>query len=286
MPAWIMVALRTLASIVVLFFLTKLLGKRQVSQLSFFEYITGITIGSIAAYASAEAGYEWYLGLISMAVWAVVVLLVEILQVRSKKLRDLTDGKATVLVKNGKLLEDNLKKERVTIDELLEQFRKKNIFSLADVEFAVMEPSGEVSILPKKENMPITPKMLGIKVAEEQEPQTVIIDGRILDEPLANAGQNRNWIYTELEKLGVALENVSVGQVDSYGQLTVDLYDDQLEIPEPQERAVLLTTLKKCQADLELFALSTQNTTSKQMYEECAKQLQETIKETKPYLLG
>lgn len=90
----------------------------------------------------------------------------------------------------------------------MEQLRKKMVFKVADVEFAIMEPSGDINILLTKENQPLTPKQMGIQVAPEKESQVVIMDAKILDEPLAIAGLNRGWLNTELEKLGVTIENV------------------------------------------------------------------------------
>ncbi|MDQ0062181.1 DUF421 domain-containing protein [Paenibacillus harenae] len=285
MPDWLLIALRTLLAIVILFGMTKLLGKRQVSQLSFFEYITGITIGSLAAYISLDLDARWYLGIVSLSVWVAVTLGIEFLQLKSKKARDFIDSRSTVLIKDGKIMEENLKKERLTTDELMEQLRKKNIFQAANVEFAVMEPSGDINVLLTKENQPLTPKHLGIKVAPEQEPQTVIMDGKIMDEPLATIGLSREWLNTELETIGVAIENVFLGQVDSYGQLYVDLFDDQIVVPKPQKKASLLATLKKCEADLEMFSLSTRAPKAKKMYEECAKDLERVIEEIKPLLI-
>lgn len=168
---------------------------------------------------------------------------------------------------------------------LWNSFEKKNVFKAADVEFAVMEPSGDISVLLTKENQPLTPKHLGANVGPEQEPQTVIMDGKIMDEPLATIGLNRQWLDTELEKLGVSIDNVYLGQVDSYGQLYVDLFDDQIKVPEPQKKAALLATLKKCEADLEMFGLSTKEQNTKQMYEQCSKALEKIIDEVKPLLI-
>ncbi|MDR0268435.1 DUF421 domain-containing protein [Paenibacillus sp.] len=284
MPEWVEVITRTLTAVVVLFALTRLLGKRQISQLSFFEYITGITIGDLAATISLDVKGTWYLGIISLSVWVLVSLGIEFLQLKSKKARDFIDSKSTVLIKDGKILEDNLKKERLTNEELLEQLRGKDVFKASEVEFAVMEPNGDVNVLLKKENQPLTPSHLGIKVGPESEPQTVILDGKLMDEPLATRGLNRKWIHTELEKLGVLLENVYVGQVDAYGQLYVDLYDDQIKVPEPQQKATLYADLKKCQADLEMFSLSTNWPEAKTMYEQCSIPLEQVISDVKPLL--
>ncbi|MDT3698040.1 MAG: DUF421 domain-containing protein [Thermincola sp.] len=284
MPEWLEVVIRTVLAIGVLFIFTKILGKRQIAQLSFFEYITGITIGSIAAYISLDLNATWYHGVVALFVWSAVVYGLEYISIKSKIARDIIDGKGVVLVKEGKVLEDNLTKAHITADELLEQLRQKNAFKFADVEFAVLEADGKLSVLMHKENQPLTPKHLGIKVGPEQEPQTVIIDGVIMDEPLATLGLNRGWLNTELNKIGVTVENVFLGQVDSHGQLTVDLFDDKLKVPEPQQKALLLATLKKCEADIEMFALGSQDKASKAMYTQCSKQLQEVISSVRPIL--
>ncbi|MFD0617969.1 DUF421 domain-containing protein [Paenibacillus sp. GCM10027629] len=284
MPEWLEAALRTLVAVLVLFFFTKVLGKRQVAQLSLFEYITGITIGSLAAYISMDLEKHWGLGIISLAVWVGVSFIIEMIQLKTKKLRDFIDSKSQILIKDGKILEDNLKKVRVTSDELLSQLRKKNVFNAADVEFAIMESNGEFNILLKRENQPLTPKHLGIKVSPDKSPEAVIMDGKLMDEGLAAFGYNRNWLNRELETLGVAIENVYLGQVDSYGQLYVDLYDDQIQVPEPQKKATLFATLKKCEADLELFALSSENEAAKALYTQCVEQMDQVIADMRPLL--
>lgn len=284
MPLWLEVVLRTLLVIVVLLFYTRLLGKKQISQLTYFEYVTGITIGNLAGYATLEDSMHWAIPMLAITVWAAVSLAVDYLLIKSKIIRNVVEGKGTVLIKDGKILEDNLKKERYSADELLYQLRQKNAFRAADVEFAVLEASGELSVLLKPEHQPLTPAKLGLKVPNMPEPQTVIMDGKIMDEPLATAGLSRAWLHTELEKIGVAVENVFLAQVDGYGQLYVDLYDDQLKIPAPSNLSLLWAVLKKCAADLELFALSTQNDNAKQMYEQATKTLNEHLERLRPYL--
>ncbi|KWX69690.1 DUF421 domain-containing protein [Paenibacillus jilunlii] len=284
MPEWLEVVWRTVFAVVVLFFLTKLLGKRQVSQLSFFEYITGITVGSLAAYISLDTDKTWHLGVIALVVWVAFSLGIEYLQIKSKKARDFIDFKSTVLIKDGKVLEDNMKKERLTTDELLAELRKKDVFKLADVEFAIMESDGAINVLLTRENQPLTPKHLGVKVAPEQETQAVIMDGEIMDEPLDALGLTRGWLQGKLEKLNLSPENVYLGQVDSYGELTVDLYTDSVEVPQTQEKPQLYALLKKCEADLELFSLSTSNEQAKKMYGQCSEQLQSLLKQLKPFV--
>ncbi|MGH0454460.1 DUF421 domain-containing protein, partial [Bacillus paranthracis] len=272
LPEWTLVILRSVFILIILFAITKWLGKRQISQLSFFEYIAGMTIGDIAAQVSTGLDSKFFHGVFAILIFAVVPFLTGILSLKNKTARDFFEGKSTVLIKDGKILEDNLKKEKYTSDELLELLRGKDAFSVADVEFAVLEPSGELNVLLKKDRQPLTAKDIGLKVANEKEPQTVIMDGNVLDEPLSASGHNRAWLHAELEKLGVVIENVFLGQVDSYGQLTIDIYNDKLQMPSPQNKPLLLASLKKCYADLELFSLETKSKSASEMYSKNAKQ--------------
>ncbi|WP_028561105.1 DUF421 domain-containing protein [Paenibacillus pinihumi] len=286
MPMWLSIVVRSLTALAVLFLMTRVLGKKQISQLSFFEYVLGITLGELAGFISTDIEAHFIHGFIAMLVWFVVPFLVEILTLKSGLLRHWFEGKGRIMIKNGKILEDNLKKERLTADELLEQLRGKSVFNMADVEFAVMETNGELSILLKKDKQPLTASQLGIKLVNEVEPQTVIIDGNYMDAPLSTLGLNRGWLNAELEKIGVTVENVFIGQVDAYQQLYVDLYDDKLQVPAPQSKALLLANMKKLQADLELFALSTRDKNAKQMYSANAARLDDLISGLKPALQG
>ncbi|MDR6998431.1 DUF421 domain-containing protein [Neobacillus niacini] len=286
MPGWVLIIARSLIFLLLLFLTTKLLGKKQISQLSFFEYVAGITIGSIAGEVVTGLESNMVHGAIAIIVFGLVTFLGDILSLKSKKFRDVMDGRGAVVIKDGRVLEENLKKEKYTIDELSALLRQKDIFRIADVEFAVLEPRGNLSALLKKENRPLTPKDLQMKTANEKEPQTIIMDGKILDEALRSSGKSRGWLTTELEKLGVTLDNVFIGQVDSYGELTIDIYDDKLQVPNPQQRPLLMAMLKKTHADLELFSLATNCKESKDMYTKNAAIVQNAIDQLAPYLNG
>ena len=286
MDGWTMILFRSILFILLLFFTTKILGKKQISELSFFEYIAGITIGSIAGEVVTGLESNIYHGALAMIIFGAVTLGVDFLSLHSKKFRDFVEGKGTVIIKDGKILEENLKKEKYTIDEISALLRQKDIFRVADVEFAVLEPRGNLSALLKRENRPLTPKDLQMKMPSEKEPQTVIMDGSILDEALRSAGKSRRWLQMELEKLGVTLENVFLGQIDSYGDLTIDIYDDKIQVPSPTQRPLLLAMLKKVQADLELFSLGTDDEKAKQMYKSNAEKMQKEIEKLTPYLNG
>ncbi|MEK4620394.1 DUF421 domain-containing protein [Bacillus sp. FSL K6-0273] len=284
LPEWTLVILRSVFILIVLFAITKCLGKRQISHLSFFEYIAGMTIGSIAAQVSTGLDQKFFHGVFAILTFASLPFFVGILSLKNKTARDFFEGKSTVLIKDGKVLEDNLKKEKYTSDELLELLRGNGAFSIAEVEFAVLEPSGELNVLLKKDSQPLTAKNLGLKVPNEKEPQNVIMDGNVLDEPLSASGHNRAWLHSELEKLGVVIENVFLGQIDSYGQLTIDIYNDKLQMHSPQNKPLLLASLKKCHADLELFSLETKSKKASEMYAKNAQKIEAILNKT-AYLL-
>ncbi|GIN88586.1 hypothetical protein J6TS2_49720 [Heyndrickxia sporothermodurans] len=284
-PNWLEVILRSLTTLVILFFLTKMLGRKQITQLTLFEYIIGIAIGGIVAKISTDVNGNFLNGIYSLIIWTLVPLALTFISLKSKKFRNFFNGEPVIVIKDGKIQEDHLTKEKYTVDDLTKLLRKKNTFSVADVEFAVLESNGDLNVLLKKEKQPITPTDIQLNVAPGKEPRTVISEGMILDEALAYTGFNRSWLKAELEKLNVALDNVYIGQIDSYGKLTVDIYDDKIQLPNSQERPLLMATLKKCQADLEMFTLATESKSAQVMYKNNALRINKMIEKLKPFLI-
>ncbi|WP_173918496.1 DUF421 domain-containing protein [Halobacillus sp. Marseille-Q1614] len=284
MVDWLSVLLRGVLFLVALLLVTKLLGKKQLSELSFFEYVSGITIGSIAAEVIMGLENNIWHGLLGIAVFAFIPFLFEILSLHSKKIRDFVEGKGTVIIKEGKILEKKLKKEKYTIDELLQLLREKDVFNINEVEYATLEADGKLSVLLKKENRPVTGKDLGLNQSNEKETFTVIMDGEFQDQQLAAAGKTRAWVEGELNQLGMPVDNIFLCQIDSHGQFAVDVYDDKIQIPSPQEKPLLLASLKKCQADFELFALAARDKDAKKIYEKNAQKLQVSLDKLTPLL--
>jgi len=228
MPAWLEVSLRTVMAVIILFIMTRILGKRQISQLSLFEYITGISIGNLAAYLSLDTDTNWILGVVALSVWVSMSLGIEFLQMKSKKARELLDGKPTIIIQNGKILEANMKRERLTSDELLELLRTKDIFDVSQVEFAIMDTSGELNVLLKKEHQPLTPADIHLPVSPEKFSMSVIMDGKILEDSLKRIGLNRDWLASKLKQIGTSSDKIYLAQVDSQNKLYLDPYDDSM----------------------------------------------------------
>src|SRR5699024_10766192 len=154
---------------------------------------------SLIAITILEPKIPFLSGIAAIFVWFIIPFLADLLALKSKTIRDLVQGKSTVMIKEGKVLEDNLKKERLASDDLLYHLREHNIFRVADVEFALLEPTGKFSVLPKTEQQPITKKDMQQTMPQQSEIHTVIMDGEILLEPLSELGRNPAWLKLELE---------------------------------------------------------------------------------------
>ena len=148
-----------------------------------------------------------------------------------------------------------------------------------------MESTGDMNVVLKSDKKPVTAKDLGIQTSPEGAPQTVILDGNVINESLSNLGLNQGWLNTQLELLGIYLDNVFIGQVNSKGELYVDLFDDIIEVPKCNVREILYANLEKVQSDLMSFALETEDEKLKSSYEKDSVILKKVIEELKPYLL-
>lgn len=226
MMEWARLLLQSIIALVVLYGAARLLGKRQISELSFFEYIAGITIGDIAASVSLEMKPNWYNGLIALTVWVGIPVLMEIVDLRSLAIRKILDGQARVLIKDGKVLEGNLKKERVTVDELDGLLRAKSVYDISHVKLAELEPDGKLNVLVKAEHQPLTAADLGIAVPDEKPKHTVILDGRAVEQGLNQAGLSKRWLEAKLRRMGVGIGEIFMAEADGSGALYIDRYDD------------------------------------------------------------
>ena len=285
MQQWIQIVLRSASLFFLLLILTRLMGKRNITRMTPFRFVSYIVAAVIAALLSVNLIENLSFGLLALGVWVLFPIALEYLSIKSKMVHDLINGKETVLIKHGKIMEESLLQTRLTGEELLRELRSKNAFTLADVEFAVMEDTGDINVLMKSDKQPLSSFGLGKKVAPQAEPQTIILDGTILNEPLFSLGLNKEWLGIQLESTGVSLDNVFIGQVDSSGDLYLDLFDDSVELPQPKVKEMLYANFEKVQADLMSFALETQNETAKKMYSEHAGTLKQLMEKLEPYLL-
>lgn len=208
--------IRALISLTALFLITKLLGKKQVSQLSLFDYVIGISIGNFAAEMTINIESQYANGLTAVLVFGLVAYLVSILTMKSIKLRRFFMGTPTILIQNGKLIEQNLKKVKFDINELLEECRINGYFDISQIEYALMEANGEVSILPKGEYLPVTIKDLNLKASKQELVANIIIDSRIMHNNLKNMKKDKAWLEKELKIKGYkTLDNILLATLDN-----------------------------------------------------------------------
>ena len=285
MDTWLIILLNSFVLFFLTLVITKSLKKKPLSRATTFDFISYSVISIIIALISLNIAGNISFALVALAVWVLMPIILDYAAMKSKWVYNILHGKERVLIKNGKVMEDNLSKERITGQEFLQEMRFKNAFNLADVEFAVMETTGDINVSLKADKKPVTSFDLGKQVAPKAEPQTVILDGNILNEGLTNAGLNHDWLKNQLQIKGVALENVFIGQVDSSGDLYVDLFDDMIQIPKTQIKEMLYASLQKTQADLMSFSLDCDDKEAKNMYSENAKKLDQILKKLEPYLL-
>ncbi|MBO8156372.1 MAG: DUF421 domain-containing protein [Bacillaceae bacterium] len=285
MPTYIEMILRAIAIFFILFILARILGKKQISQLTFFDYVTGIAIGSMAASVAIRQDQSFLYGFFGLMVFTLLSLLFSFLSIHSLSLRTLIEGKPTTLIKNGEVLEDNLKKARLTHADLMMGLRRKNVFKLSDVESAVLETNGLISVMKKSQTQPLTPKDIGLSVQSESEPYLVIVDGHVLEKRLSYLGYTKEWLKGEIVKQGAKeFDDVFLAQIDSQGNVFVDLRKDQNRSEKVPQKPLLAAQLRKVQADLEMFALQTDDQNAKQMYYSQSKELDNVIQMVNPYM--
>lgn len=284
MPLWVVILLRSLFIFFLLLFLVRIMGKRNPSRLIPFRFVIYVILGVMAA-LTAVGVIPILPGVLVLAVFSLFPVGLDLLSSRSKFVHDIVNGRETVLVKEGKIMEENLNKGRLTGEDLLRELRYKSVFSVNDVEFAVMESNGDINIVLKSDKKPVTPKDLEWKVSPQTEPQTVILDGSILNEPLTEMGLNQNWLFQQLESMGIAQENVFIGQVDTAGELYVDLFDDSVNLSKPRVREMLYANLEKAQGDISGFALETEDPEAKEIYAGSAQKLEGLLEKLRPHLL-
>lgn len=285
MDTWLIILFKSIILFFIAILITRYMKRKTLARATPFDFISYSVVAVLIPLISLGIISNFYFGIITLVIWAVMPLLLDLASMKSKTIYNLLHGKERVLIKNGKIMEDNLSKERITGQEFLQIMRSKNAFNLSDVEFSLLETNGDINVSLKADKKPVTSYDLGKKVPQKSEPQAVILDGNILNEGLTNAGLNKGWLNTQLEAQGVPLESVFLGQVDSSGDLYLDLFDDMIQIPKSQVKDMLYANLLKCQSDLMSYSLDTDNEEAKNMYSKNAKKLEELINKLEPYLL-
>lgn len=213
---------RSLLSIVALFLLTKMMGRKQISQLNLYDYVVGITIGSVAAEISTNLDTDFWGGIVVMAVYTIVSVMLSFFTEKSIILRRFIIGVPIVMIEKGKIIEASLKKSKFDVNELLQEARINGYYDLSQIEYAVMEANGKVSFLPKSKYVPVTPSDMKLKVDKKGLVSNLVIDTKIMENNLKRIKKDKKWLLMRLDHLGYKnLDNILLVTCDNKEKITV-----------------------------------------------------------------
>ena len=221
----------SLGSIIAIFILTKLMGYRQMSQMSMFDYVNGITIGSIAAEMATSLEENFMQPLVAMIVYALAAFFLSWLGLRSIRVRKISEGKPLVRMNNGEIYRDNLRKAKIDVSEFLAQCRVNGYFDVSKLQTAILEGNGKISFLPKVSDRPVTPSDMNLSPQQDYMVANVILDGNIMEKNLQHTGKDEKWLLHQIKGQGADyVEDVLLATCDSENKVTVFLKDNHKEM--------------------------------------------------------
>lgn len=214
--------IRTIILYLIVVLVLRIMGKRQIGQLQPFELVIILMFSELAAIPSENIGIPLVAGLVPVLVLLLIGITISQISLKSEKARAVICGTPTVLIEKGKILESELKKLRYNLSDLLEQLRVNNIPNIADVEYAILETNGQLSVIPKSMKRPVNPQDLKLQVSYEGLPTTLIMDGILQEKNMEKANVNYSWLENELRKANIKdIKQVLIASLDSEGNLFV-----------------------------------------------------------------
>jgi len=211
--------IRAIILYIVVLVVMRLMGKREIGQLQPFELAISIMIADLASVPMTESGIPIGNGIVPILGLLLMHIIISTLNLKSMKIRGIMCGKPSILIYRGKIDENILKKERLTINELQEKLRSKDIVNIGDVEYAILETSGDVSIIQKPNKRNVITEDLGLQVDYEGMPYDLVIDGKIMEDNLRKIGKDYNWLKKEVNKFKIQPENAIIVTFDGKGQI-------------------------------------------------------------------
>lgn len=224
------VLLQTAFAYLALLICARLLGKKQVGQLTFFHYVTGISLGSVAATTAVSRQVSIWEGLSALGLWTVLTWITSWVSMKSMNVRKVLEDEPSTLIRNGKIVESEMYRSQMTLEDLKAMLRAKGAFQLADVEFAVLETTGDLSVLKKTQQQPVTAHDLGIPTTYMGLATSLVSDGKILRRSLERLHLSEEWLMGELQRQGVEdVDQVVYAELDTQGRLYVDRHNRKAE---------------------------------------------------------
>ncbi|RLL41812.1 DUF421 domain-containing protein [Oceanobacillus piezotolerans] len=236
MPDYIEVALRSIISFSVLLIGAKILGKQTISKMTMFDFVAAITLGAIAANLAFNTTIKLHLTVIALIIYVAIIFLTEYISLKSRRGRRFLAGDPTVVIQNGKILEENMGKMRYTLDYLNQQLREKDVFNIEEVLFAILETNGTLTVLKKPQFRNVIRQDLKITVMPEKKmPIELIMDREIIKENLEQNGLTTSWLELELRKRNLTKYDVVYAVLAANGKMYVDTFKDYIHSPIDKE---------------------------------------------------
>lgn len=227
MEETLVVIVRAVIGFFTLLIFTRVLGKQQMGNLSYFDYINGITIGSIAGTLVTELSSKGWVHFVGLTAFVAITLVFQYATVKNRYFSKIVDSEPTVIIQNGKILERSLSKMRIKYDEVMILLRQKDMFDITKVQYAILEPDGNLSVLPKAEHQPITPKDLKMPVSPSELMTEVIMDGVIFEKNLKQRKKDTEWLMLQLQSQGINdIKEVAYAAILPNETLYVDKFKD------------------------------------------------------------
>ena len=211
---------RTIILYLVLILVIRLMGKRQIGQMEPAEFVVTMLVANLAAIPMQDGGIPIFSGLVPILTVLGVELVLSALSLKSSKVRKLLCGKPVILIENGKILQGNLRKTRITLDELSGHLREKDVLDIRAVQYAILETNGNLSVFPYPKERPASARDAGIKARQQFLPITIISDGELLEENLQKARKDRQWLRGVLDEQGATLKETWLLTVDGSNHVT------------------------------------------------------------------
>ncbi|MDP4109738.1 MAG: DUF421 domain-containing protein [Bacillota bacterium] len=214
--------IRTVAAFITLLFVSRLMGRKSISQITFFDFAVAITLGSITANISLGTNMTFASGITVLLTFCALGLIAGIVHISSFRLRKLINSEPVVIISNGEIIKKNMKKIRLTLDDLTSLLREKNYFNINDVNYAILENDGKLSVLPKASKKPLTPSDVQQNPPEAGLTKDIIIDGVVLYENLNSTNLTEEWLFNELNNNGICnAKEVFYAALDTSGKLYI-----------------------------------------------------------------
>jgi len=222
MSDFLNICFRTILVLIILFFITKMMGKKQISELNFFDYVVGITIGSIAADISLDIEKNMIAGIAALFIYGFISYIISFVSIKSICARRFFIGVPTVLVEKGKIIESGLKKSKIDVNDLLMVARENGYFNLDEIDYSLMEVNGNISFLPKEKEKPVTKRDMKIKCSNEGLTVNAIIDSKYMVNNMKAINKDKEWLDHELKVNGYDnYDNILLATIDNNYKVTI-----------------------------------------------------------------